>query len=111
MCSDKVSYNKNIAFVITLELTSGFNANKINYLLLLVSCGIISLSCGTSLLNELHDYNKHVDLFHSGPYSYTWSYRIGWASVAVTLIGSIISSIDIYLSPKDAENPVMSFKT
>ena len=67
--SDKVSYNKSIALVITLELASGFNANKINYLLLLVSCGIIVSSCGTSLLNELHDYNKHADLFHSGPYS------------------------------------------
>ena len=66
------------------------------------------MSCGTSLVNELHDYDKQISVFPRGPYSYGWSYGIGWASVAIALIGSIISTIGLFQLPRDAGNPIMS---
>lgn len=97
------------------ELGPGFIANNIVILLFLVICGIIAMSCGTSLVNELHDYDKQIDIFPNRPYSYGWSYGIGLASVAIALIGSIISTIGLLISPRETNAPVvnapnMSFK-
>ena len=90
------------------ELGPGFIANNIVILLFLVICGIIAMSCGTSLVNELHDYDKQIDIFPNRPYSYGQSYGIVWASVAIALIGSIISTIGLFQLQADAGNPIMN---
>lgn len=72
-------------------------------LLFLVSCGIIAMSCSTSYTNDLRDVIVVS-------FSYDWAYEIGWISVAIALFGSIISSIDLIMSERDAGNPtIISF--
>ena len=68
-----------------------------------------------SLIKELHDYNKQRRLFPRGPYTYSWSFRIAWAAVAVALVGAIISTIGLFVSPRETDVPIanaptMSFK-
>ena len=72
-------------------------------LLFLVSCGIIAMNCSTSYTNDLCD-------IIAASFSYDWAYEIGWISVAIALFGSIISSIDLIMSERDAGNPtIISF--
>ena len=70
------------------------------------------MSCIMSLVKELYDY---VEKDHSFSFSYGWCFGIAWASVAVALIGSIISTIGLFKSPRETNAPVpnapiMSFK-
>lgn len=61
------------------------------------------MSCSTSYTNDLRDItNESI--------SYGWTYGIGWASVGISVSGSIISSIGLFLSTRDAGNANMSFK-
>lgn len=90
-------------------------AFDINILLFVVSCGIIAMGCIMSLIKELHDYNKDFELFPRGPYSYSWSFGVAWASVAVALVGAIISTIGLFMSPRENDvsivnAPSMSFR-
>ena len=73
------------------------------------------MSCIMSFFKELNDYNKERYIFRRGSYSYSWSFGIAWASVAVALIGAIISTIGLFMSPREIEIPIvnapsMSFK-
>ena len=61
------------------------------------------MSCSTSYTNDLRDI---ID----DSISYDWAYEIGWTSVVIALFVSIISSIDLFMSAKDAGNPTISFK-
>ena len=81
----------------------GSNATATEILFFLVSCGIIAMSCSTSYTNDLRDI---ID----DSISYDWAYEIGWTSVVIALFVSIISSIDLFMSAKDAGNPTISFK-
>ena len=88
----------------------------IGIILLLVICGIIAMTCLMSLVKELHDYDEKHRVFSRGSFSYSWSFGIAWASVAVALIGFIISTIGLLISPRETnalavEAPNMSFKT
>ena len=73
------------------------------------------MSCIMSLVKELHDYNQERYMFPRGSYSYSWSFGIAWASVAVALVGAIISTIGLFMSPRETDitivnAPSMSFK-
>ena len=68
-----------------------------------------------SLVKELHGYNEKHRGFSRSSFSYSWCFGIAWASVAVALIGSIISTIGLLISPRETNAPVvnapnMSFK-
>ena len=68
-----------------------------------------------SLVKELHGYKEKHCVFSRGSFSYSWCFGIAWASVAVALIGSIISTIGLLISPRETNAPVvnapnMSFK-
>ena len=70
------------------------------------------MSCIMSLVKELYDY---VEKYRAFSFSYGWCFGIAWASVAVALIGSIISTIGLLISPRETNAPVvnapnMSFK-
>ena len=64
------------------------------------------MSCYTSYGNNLRD---KFDEF-SRSLSYGWAYGLGWASVGITLLGSLVSSVAVFISPRDVEHPTMSFK-
>ena len=73
------------------------------------------MSCMMSLVKELHDYNEKHRVISRGSFSYSWCFGIAWASVAVALIGYIISTIGLLVSPRETNAPVvnapnMSFK-
>ena len=64
------------------------------------------MSCNMSLVKELRDYVEKRRVFSRGSFSYSWCFGIAWASVAVALIGSIISTIALFKSPREANAPV-----
>ena len=90
---------------ILLRKISGFGLTAIDsdIILFLVICGIIAMSCIMSLVKELYDY---VAKDHAFSFSYSWCFGIAWASVAVALIGSIISTIGLFKSPRETNAPV-----
>ena len=103
---------------ILLQKISGFAPTTIDIgiILLLVVCGIIAMTCLMSLVKELHDYDEKHRVFSRGSFSYSWRFGIAWASVAVALIGFIISTIGLLISPRETNAPAvdapnMSFKT
>ena len=59
-----------------------------------------------SLVKELRDYVEKRRVFSRGSFSYSWCFGIAWASVAVALIGSIISTIGLFKSPRETNAPV-----
>ena len=68
-----------------------------------------------SLVKELHDYKQECYIFPRGFYSYSWSFGTAWASVAVALVGAIISTIGLFMSPRENDiptvnAPIMGFK-
>ena len=69
------------------------------------------MSCIMSLVKELHDYNEEHRLFSRGSFSYSWSFGIAWASVAVALIGSIISTTGLFKSPIETNAPIVNAPT
>ena len=102
---------------ILLQKISGFARTTIDIgiIVLLVVSGIIAMSCMMSLVKELHDHNEKHRVFSRGSFSYSWCFGIAWAFVAVALIGSIISTIGLLISPRETNAPVvnapnMSFK-
>ena len=64
-----------------------------------------------SLFKELHDYNKARGLFPRGPYTYSWSFGIAWAAVAVALVGAIISTVGLFMSPRETDVPIANAPT
>ena len=61
------------------------------------------MSCSMSLVKELLDYVEKDRVFS---FSYGWCFGIAWASVAIALIGSIISTIGLFKSPRETNAPV-----
>ena len=64
------------------------------------------MSCYISYSKDLRDKFKYTRYDHS----YGWTYGFGWASVAIALIGSLISIIGLFQLPRDVENPAMNFE-
>ena len=67
------------------------------------------------LVKQLPDYNKERGLFPRGPYSYSWSFGMAWASVAIALVDVIVSKIGLFMSPRETDvsivnAPSISFK-
>ena len=56
-----------------------------------------------SLVKELHDKKEIY-------FSYSWCFGIAWASVAVALIGSIISTIGLFKSLRETKNSLTSWE-
>ena len=69
------------------------------------------MSCIMSLVKELHDCNEEHRLFLRCSFSYSWSFGIAWASVAVALIGSIISTTGLFKSPIETNAPIVNAPT
>ena len=90
---------------ILLQTIFGFGptAIDIDIMLFLVIYGIMAMGCYMSLVKELHDNGKIY-------YSYSWCFGIAWASVAVALVGSIISTIGLFKSLKETKNSLTSLE-
>ena len=61
------------------------------------------MSCYTSHTDDLRDIT-------SGSISYGRVYGVKWASVDIALLASMISSITLFTSARDAGSQTMSFK-
>lgn len=68
---------------------------------------MIAMSCYTSYGYDLSDVLYEIC---REDYSFSWAYGIGWTSVVIALFGSIISTIVLFMSQRDAANPNMSLE-
>ena len=73
------------------------------------------MSCYTSYSSETRDqFDQFTSSLASGigsSFSFSWNYGLGWASIAVAFIGATISSLGLFMSFNNTENPPMAFKS
>lgn len=115
----KIKFLKTLCMRDHFEFDFRSTATDIEILLFLVGCSVIAMSCYTSYSNELRDQtikilqqsisigSRQSDCLSS----YGWTCGFGWASAGIALVGTVISSIGLFMSQNDTGNPTMTFKS
>ena len=61
------------------------------------------MSCFTSFSKDLDRYQRDISRYQceTDCYTFGWTYCIGWATVVVALIGTIISTVGFFIKSEE----------